>query len=77
VNSIAMQLYQKVGKFRSLRQTLTQRGGVIPSVYVITILNGRLDGAEAFDSGPAKQRGFHIVIGETESIPENCQQIHS
>jgi hypothetical protein len=64
-----LQLRPKVGKFRSLVKTLAQRGGVIPPVYVIIILNGRPDGAEAFDFGPAKKRGFHVAVGETESIP--------
>jgi hypothetical protein len=64
-----MQLRPKISKFRSLSKTLAQRGGVIPPVYVIIILNGQPDGAEAFDFGAAKKRRFHVAVGETKLIP--------
>jgi hypothetical protein len=46
-----------------------QRSGVIPCIDVIIILNGRPDGAEAFDFGQVKKNGFYVADGETESIP--------
>jgi hypothetical protein len=64
-----MQLRPKVGKFRRLSRTLAQRGGVILWVDVVIILDGRPDGTEAFDFGPAEKRGFYVAVGETESIP--------
>jgi hypothetical protein len=68
MNSIAMRLHPKVGKFRNLSKTLARIGAVVSPVYVIIILNGRTRGAEAFDFGPAKKIGLHFVAGETESI---------
>jgi hypothetical protein len=64
-----MQLHPKVGKFRSFSRTPTQRSSVIPPVDVMIILNGRPDGAEAFDFGLVKKRGFYVAVGEAESIP--------
>jgi hypothetical protein len=61
-----------MGKSRSLSMALAQRGGVIPHVCATIIPKARSDGAEAFDFGPAKKRGFHVAVSDPESIPENC-----